>query len=244
MLGMFLRAVSPEPAGTIARLAAPLLPSRFNVRRAGDQLAKLARIVGSPSADDMYRELCSIDNEPAQTVLGGEEGGSWAADEMAKLGIVIDPLDRMTLADSLSYLTDDILQKVDRAAMTVALETRVPFLDKEVVEFAARIPPHMKVRDGRGKWLVRQVLYQHVPANLVDRPKTGFGVPIDDWLRGPLKAWARDLLSPTRLHAQNLFNAPRVAARMAEHMSGRRNHGYWLWNVLMAQAWHDEWCAN
>ena len=244
MLGVFLRAVSPEPAGTIARIAAPLLPARFNVRRAGDQVAKLARIVGSPSLDHMYRELCSIDNDPALTIVGGEEAGSWAADEMDKLKVEIPPLDRMTLADALSYLTDDILQKVDRAAMALALETRVPFLDKDVVEFAARIPPAMKVRDGRGKWLVRQVLHQHVPQNLIDRPKTGFGIPIDEWLRGPLKGWASDLLSPARLQAQNLFNASRVASRMAEHMSGRRNHGYWLWNVLMAQAWHDEWCAN
>jgi asparagine synthase (glutamine-hydrolysing) len=244
MLGVFLRAVSPEPAGTFARVAAPLLPARFNVRRAGDQLAKLARIVGSPSLDHMYRELCSIDDDPAQTIVQGEEASSWSDDEMDKIKIELDPLDRMTLADSLSYLTDDILQKVDRAAMAVALETRVPFLDKDVVEFAARIPPGMKVRDGRGKWLVRQVLYRHVPANLVDRPKTGFGIPIDDWLRGPLKSWAGDLLSPARLRAQNLFNAKRVAARMAEHMSGRRNHGYWLWNVLMAQAWHDEWCKS
>jgi asparagine synthase (glutamine-hydrolysing) len=242
-LAIFLRAVSPEPAGTIARMAAPLLPARFNVRRAGDQTAKLARIIGSISLDDMYRELCSIDNDPEQTVLQGEEGGSWSADEMNMTG-KLDPLDRMTLADSLSYLTDDILQKVDRAAMAVALETRVPFLDKDVVEFAARIPPGMKVRDGRGKWLVRQLLYRHVPQNLVDRPKTGFGIPIDDWLRGPLKSWASDLLSPARLQAEGLFNAGRVTARMAEHMSGRRNHGYWLWNVLMAQAWHDEWCSN
>jgi asparagine synthase (glutamine-hydrolysing) len=244
MLGVFLRAVSPEPTGMFARVAAPLLPARFNVRRAGDQLAKLARIVGSPSLDHMYRELCSIDDDPAQTIVQGEETSSWSDDEMGKIKIELDPLDRMTLADSLSYLTDDILQKVDRAAMAVALETRVPFLDKDVVEFAARIPPGMKVRDGRGKWLVRQVLYQHVPANLVDRPKTGFGIPIDEWLRGPLKSWASDLLSPARLQAQNLFNAKRVTARMAEHMSGRRNHGYWLWNVLMAQAWHDEWCAS
>ena len=244
LLAMFLRGVSPEPAGTIARIAEPLLPAHFRVRRAGDQLAKMARIVGSASLDDLYRELCSIDDDPAQTVVQGGEGGSWAADEMASLKVALDPLDRMTLADSLSYLTDDILQKVDRAAMAVALETRVPFLDKDVVEFAARIPPAMKVRDGRGKWLVRQVLYRHVPQNLVDRPKTGFGIPIDDWLRGPLKSWASDLLSPSRLQTQNLFNAGRVTARMAEHMSGRRNHGYWLWNVLMAQAWHDQWCAN
>ena len=241
MLGAFLRAVSPEPAGTIVRLASPLLPARFNVRRAGDQMAKLARIVGSPSLDDMYRELCSIDNDPTQTIVDGEETESWSAAEMDKVKVALPPLDRMTLADSLSYLTDDILQKVDRAAMAVALETRVPFLDKDVVEFAARIPPGMKVRDGRGKWLVRQVLYRHVPASLVDRPKTGFGIPIDDWLRGPLKSWASDLLSPARLQAQNLFNVSRVTTRMAEHMSGRRNHGYWLWNVLMAQSWHDQW---
>jgi len=244
MLGVLLRSVSPEPAGTIARLASPLLPARFNVRRAGDQMAKLARVVGSPSLDDMYRELCSIDNDPTQTVVDGEETESWSAAEMDKVKVALPPLDRMTLADSLSYLTDDILQKVDRAAMAVALETRVPFLDKDVAEFAARIPPGMKVRDGRGKWLVRQVLYRHVPASLVDRPKTGFGIPIDDWLRGPLKSWASDLLSPARLQAQNLFNVSRVTARMAEHMSGRHNHGYWLWNVLMAQAWRDQWCAN
>jgi asparagine synthase (glutamine-hydrolysing) len=244
LLGVFLRAVSPEPAGMIARVATPLLPARFNVRRAGDQLAKLARIIGSPSLDDMYRELCSIDDDPAQTIVQGEEIRSWSGDEMEKVKIELDPLDRMTLADALSYMTDDILQKVDRAAMAVALESRVPFLDKDVVEFSARIPPGMKVRDGRGKWLVRQVLYQHVPAGLVDRPKTGFGIPIDEWLRGPLKSWAGDLLSPARLQTQNLFNARRVTARMAEHMSGRRNHGYWLWNVLMAQAWHDEWCKS
>jgi len=244
MLAMFLRSVSPESAGTIARLAEPLLPARFRVRRAGDQLAKMARIVGSASLDDMYRELCSIDDDPAQTIVNGAESGNWSAGEMNGVKIELDPLDRMTLADALSYLTDDILQKVDRAAMTVALETRVPFLDKDVVEFAARIPPGMKVRDGRGKWLVRQVLDQHVPQDLVDRPKTGFGIPIDDWLRGPLRSWAGDLLSPPRLKAQNLFNAGRLASRMAEHMSGRRNHGSWLWNVLMAQTWHDEWCAK
>jgi asparagine synthase (glutamine-hydrolysing) len=239
-----LNAVAPEPAGSLARLAQPLLPSRLQIRRAGDQLAKLARIIGSESFDDMYRLLCSIDSDPSQTVLQGEESTDWSTAEMAKLTLPLDLLDRMTLADSLSYLTDDILQKVDRAAMAVSLETRVPFLDKDVVEFAAKIPPAMKVRAGRGKWLVRQVLYKHVPAALIDRPKAGFSIPLDDWLRGALKAWASDLLSPDRLRRQGLFDPKRVEQKLGEHMSGRRNHGYWLWNVLMAQAWHDAWCAG
>lgn len=243
-LSALLSAVSPEPAGTIARFVEPLLPSRLHVRRAGDQAAKLARIIGAPSLDEMYRLLCSIDSAPTQTIIGGGEVPSWSAREMAALTASLDPLDRMTLADALSYLSDDILQKVDRAAMAVSLETRVPFLDRDVVEFAARVPPNMKVRDGRGKWLVRQVLYKHVPAEMVDRPKTGFSIPLDDWLRGPLRAWAGDLLSPERLRRQGLFQARRVESLLAEHLSGRHNHGYWLWNVLMAQAWHDRWCAR
>lgn len=244
LLSVLLSAVSPEPANTIARLARPLLPARFHVRRAGDQVAKLARIVGADSLDALYRLLCSVDEKPSQTILQGEERAGWLSDEMAKLDVPLDPLDRMTLADSLSYLTDDILQKVDRAAMSVSLETRVPFLDKDVVEFAARIPPTMKVRAGQGKWLVRQVLYRHVPRSLVDRPKSGFTVPLDGWLRGPLKAWTSDLLSPARLQLQGLFNVKLVEQRVREHMSGARNHGYWLWNVLMFQAWHEVWCAG
>jgi asparagine synthase (glutamine-hydrolysing) len=242
VLSALLSAVSPEPAGSVARLAQPLLPSRMHIRRAGDQAAKLARIIGSTSFDEMYQLLCSIDSNPAQTVLQGEESPDWSTAEMDKVTVPLDPLDRMTLADSLSYLTDDILQKVDRAAMSVSLETRVPFLDRDVVEFAAKIPPGMKVRGGRGKWLVRQVLYQHVPAALIDRPKTGFSIPLDDWLRGALKSWTSDLLSADRLRRQGMFNARRVEHKLGEHMSGRCNHGYWLWNVLMTQAWHDEWC--
>jgi asparagine synthase (glutamine-hydrolysing) len=240
-IGGLLGAIAPEPAGTIANALQPLLPARFKVRHAGDQVAKLARLVGAETLDQMYRALCSIDAEPSLTVLGGEEKASWATGEMARVTAPIDPLDRMTLADSLSYLSDDILQKVDRAAMAVALETRVPFLDKDVVEFAARVPPGMKARDGRGKWLVRQVLDRHVPRALIDRPKTGFSIPLDDWLRGPLKTWAGDLLSPARLKRQGLFEPKRVAHMLDEHMSRRRNHAYWLWNVLMAEAWADAW---
>jgi asparagine synthase (glutamine-hydrolysing) len=216
----------------------------LKVRRAGDQAIKLARLIGAASLDDMYRLLCSIDASPATSIVQGVEEPSWADREMNQVNVPLGSLARMTLADSLGYLTDDILQKVDRAAMAVSLETRIPFLDRDVVEFAARVPAAMKVRDGRGKWLVRQVLYRHVPPALVDRPKTGFSIPLDDWLRGPLKAWAADLLSPERLRRQGLFEPEPVTRAFADHISGRRCRGYWLWNVLMAQAWCDEWCTS
>jgi asparagine synthase (glutamine-hydrolysing) len=236
-----LLAIAPEPAGTIANWFQPLLPPHLKVRRAGDQIAKFARILGSPSLDEMYRLLCSTESDPGSVVLGGREPATWAAARTAEISDSADPVTRMALADALAYLSDDILQKVDRAAMAVSLETRVPFLDIGVVDLSCRTPSSMKIRDGRGKWLVRQVLHRHVPRELVERPKTGFGIPIDGWLRGPLRDWAGDLLSPQRLRRQGLFDVDRVARAFDEHQRLRRNHGYWLWNVLMAQAWHDEW---
>ncbi|WP_407155603.1 asparagine synthase (glutamine-hydrolyzing) [Bradyrhizobium sp. STM 3557] len=243
-MSLVLGTLSPARADAIASLAQPLLPERLNVRRAGDQMAKLSRVIGARSTEELYLRLCSIDDDPSTTVVAGEEQKSWASRQMAGISGPLDPLDRMTLADSLSYLTDDVLQKVDRAAMAVALETRVPFLDRDVVQFAAKVPPAMKIRDRRGKWLVRQVLHRHVPQQLVDRPKTGFGIPLDAWLRGPLKGWTLDLLSPARLKSQGLFDAAIVEGRVREHMIGVRNHGHWLWNVLMAQAWLDAWSVE
>ena len=235
-------AVAPEPANSIGRIAGRMLPQRYQIPRIGDQLAKIGRIVNARTFDEMYRLLSSIDDDPAAVIFGGSEAKSWFNGQMAMIDGPIDPLDRMTLSDALSYLTDDILQKVDRAAMSVGLETRVPFLDRDVAEFSCRLPPEFKVRDGQGKWLVRQLLDRHVPRHLIDRPKTGFGIPLDDWLRGPLKGWASDLLAPDRLRRQGWFDAARVQAVWAEHLHGRRNHGSWLWNVLMAQAWADQWC--
>lgn len=238
-----LAALSPEPAGTVANWLQPLLPPHLKVRRAGDQLAKFARIMGASTLDEMYRLLCAIEPEPASVVIGGREPSSWAASRAAEIDRALDPVTRMTLADALDYLSDDILQKVDRAAMATSLETRVPFLDIGVVDLACRTPSSMKVRDGRGKWLVRQVLDRHVPRDMVERPKTGFSIPLDEWLRGPLKGWAGDLLSTERLKRQGLFDAARVAQAFAAHQDGRRNNGYWLWNVLMVQAWHDKWAS-
>jgi asparagine synthase (glutamine-hydrolysing) len=207
--------------------------------RVGDKLHKGAALLGSCSVADLYRGMVSHWTDPASVVLGATEPATVLTELAPALPGLCD-VERMMALDMLSYLPDDILAKVDRAAMGVSLETRVPFLDHRVVEFAWSLPLSYKLRGGVTKWPLRQVLYRHVPRELVERPKMGFGVPIDHWLRGPLRDWAESLLAEPRLRAEGFFNPDPIRRKWAEHLSGQRNWQYHLWDVLMFQAWLEQ----
>lgn len=231
-----LRAVPPEGWNRLWAAVAPLLPGRLRVPNPGDKLHKLAEVLRAEGPQAIYHRLVSHWWQPEALVLGAAEAPT-ALTRPETWPAVDDPRHWMMALDALTYLPDDILVKVDRAAMGVSLETRVPLLDHRVVELAWRMPLGYKIRDGQGKWLLRQVLYRHVPRELVERPKQGFGVPIDHWLRGPLRDWAEDLLSEGRLREEGFLDPAPVRALWAEHLSGRRNGQYLLWDVLMWQAW-------
>jgi asparagine synthase (glutamine-hydrolysing) len=231
-----LTSISPSSWNRLAGSLAGLLPRSARLANVGDKLHKGAGVLSSQSADALYLGLVSHWHDPASVVIGGHEPPTLLTGNVPALH-GLDDVQRMMALDMLTYLPDDILTKVDRAAMGVSLETRVPFLDHRVVEFAWRLPQSMKLRDGQTKWALRQVLFRHVPQALIERPKMGFGVPIDSWLRGPLREWAEDLLSEGRLKREGFFNAAPIRQKWAEHMSGQRNWQYHLWDVLMFQAW-------
>ncbi len=231
-----VRQVAPATWDALFRLA----PRRWRPPQPGDKMHRFADVLACPGPDAIYRRLVSQWVEPGEVATGGREplGPLWDDTVAAEIP---DFIARMQFLDTVTYLPDDILTKVDRATMAVSLEGRVPLLDHRVVEFAWSLPRHFKLREGRSKWILRQVLARYVPDRLVERPKMGFGVPIDAWLRGPLRDWAQDLLDPRTLRADGLIRPEPVERLWREHQSGAVNWQYPLWVVLMFQAWRRRW---
>jgi asparagine synthase (glutamine-hydrolysing) len=213
-----------------------ILPGGKDYISIGDKIHKGAGVLASNDLGELYLGMVSQITNPSDWVIGGFEPSTKLIVDAPFLAEFND-LEKMMLLDTISYLPDDILVKVDRAAMGVSLEGRSPFLDYRIFEFAWSLPFNYKLRDGQTKWPLRQLLYRHVPKELIERPKMGFGIPIGDWIRGPLRDWADNLLSEDRLRREGYFRAEFIRTKWAEHLSGSRNWQAQLWTVLMFQAW-------
>lgn len=236
-LARLVQAIPPARIDVVSRWLRPLMPDWVRTSASGDKARKFANVLSIGSPETIY--LLALSHwDPSQVVLNSHEPGSLheSIQLLAKLPEMrLEEV--MMLIDLLNYLPDDILTKVDRASMAVSLEARVPFLDHRVVEFAWRLPLHLKTRNGISKWILRQILYKYVPAEIIERPKMGFGVPIDSWLRGPLREWAEELLSENNLGRHGFFYVPSIRQKWSEHLSGTRNWQYLLWDVLVFQDW-------
>lgn len=236
-MASLIESLSPSFLNSLLVPFMRLLPSSYRHANPGDKLHKLASILSLPSADAVYLKLLSHWDQPEQLVLGSCEPVNESFQQFSHLDSFVE---KMMAIDTVNYMSDDILTKVDRASMAVSLETRVPLIDHRVIEYAWRLPFDCKIRNGEGKWILKQVLDRYVPRSIMERPKMGFGVPIDQWMRGELKEWCESLLDPVMLRQQGFFNEPLVTQKWSEHKSGVRNWQYYLWDVLMFQAWYRE----
>ncbi|MBA4380464.1 MAG: asparagine synthetase B, partial [Anaerolinea sp.] len=213
------------------------LPDLADFPNPADKAQKLAEIIASPSPEAIYLDLVSHWKQPASVVLNAREPVTALLDR-SRWADLASFTDQMMFLDLITYLPGDILDKVDRASMGNSLEARAPFLDDhQTLEFAWSLPRQYKIRGGQGKWILRQVLYRYVPKELIERPKMGFGVPIDSWLRGPLREWAETLLDEKRMQQEGYFDPQPIRQKWAEHLSGKRNWQYYLWDILIFQAW-------
>ncbi|MDI6770538.1 MAG: asparagine synthase (glutamine-hydrolyzing), partial [Anaerolineales bacterium] len=213
------------------------LPDLADFPNPADKAQKLAEIIASPSPEAIYLDLVSHWKQPASVVLNAREPVTALLDR-SRWADLTSFTDQMMFLDLITYLPGDILNKVDRASMGVSLEARAPFLDDhQTLEFAWSLPRQYKIRGGQGKWILRQVLYRYVPRELIERPKMGFGIPIDSWLRGPLREWAETLLDERRMQQEGFFNPQPIRQKWAEHISRKRNWQYHLWDILIFQAW-------
>ncbi len=220
----------------------PALPRAWRQRLPGDKLHKVASVLGAADPDRLYLRLVSSCHTPGDVVIGGTERPTPILDPSFRRAVP-DFTERMMLLDQLTYLPDDILVKVDRASMAVGLEARSPLLDHRIVEWAWRLPLSFKQRNGEAKWILRQLLERHVPRRLTDRPKMGFAMPLDVWLRGPLREWAETLLDERRLRAEGFFHPAPIREMWRDHLAGVGNHQSRLWTILTFQSWREAWNA-
>ncbi len=225
------------------RVLGALIPSRMRPRLIGDKVHKASDLLRLECAEEVYRRLVSHWNNPEALLHEGNEPKT-LIDDSDTLAALPGSRSRTQFLDMGMYLPDDILTKVDRASMAVSLEVRVPLLDHRIVEFAWRLPGRFKFRGGRSKWILRKVLEGYIPQSVFERPKQGFGIPIGDWLRGPLRDWAEHLLESRRIESGGLIKSVPVLERWNEHLSGTRNHQYAIWNFLMFQAWRERWDSS
>ena len=234
-----IRMFSTKQLDAVGKFAMPILPSTLRSSQFGDHLHKLASLAKCKEWSDAYLALVSSWSHPENLVIDSQRNS--AALDACTQANMPDALRAMQWLDQTTYLVDDILTKVDRASMAASLETRVPLLDHRLVEFAWTLPADMKVRNGQGKWILRQVLNTFVPAPLMDRPKMGFAIPLESWLRGPLKEWANDLLSEPRVREQGFLNADVVAHEWSQFCAGGGWRQHKVWALLMWMAWVEHW---
>ncbi|TQV83641.1 asparagine synthase (glutamine-hydrolyzing) [Denitrobaculum tricleocarpae] len=234
-----IRGLSPERWDAFSRR----LPAALRVPQLGQKAHKVSSVLDLPDEEALFRGLVSAWHAPDRLVNGAAEPQRLLWDQT--LAQDVPPfMERMQVMDSLTYLTDDNLTKLDRASMAVSLEARVPLLDHRVAELAFHLPRSLRVRDGQGKWVLRQILARYLPREMFERPKMGFGIPIGQWLKGPLRDWAEELLSTSALEADGLLRAAPIRQAWADHLAGRSNDGVPLWTVLMYQAWRQRWTRS
>ena len=231
------------PAAFLNTVMEPIRPTPQGKEPNGQRLHRIANYARSRNVDELHRKMVSVWRFPEAAVINGSNPPSILADHLPPRGDLAD-IERMMQLDMLAYMPDDILTKVDRATMSVALESRAPLLDHRVAEFIWPLPLNMKIRDGKSKWLLRQVLYRHVPKDLIERPKMGFEVPIGLWLRGGLRDWAEALITPERLKREGFLQPALIRQMWNQHQKGSHNWGLQLWNVLMFQAWLEEYSLS
>ncbi|MCB0391662.1 MAG: asparagine synthase (glutamine-hydrolyzing) [Bdellovibrionales bacterium] len=231
-----IEVLPPENWDSLFGAIKPILPQSLRVKQIGDKLYKASRVMKAKSDMEMYLSLLSNWQEINEVVPSSQR--AWSILNYLNENLQnLDPREKMMYIDFCSYMAEDILTKVDRASMAVSLEGRIPFLDRRVIEFAWKLPLNLKINKGQGKWILRQLLYKYVPKELIERPKMGFGMPIGEWLRGPLNDWAETLLSESMLQKSGMLDVKNIRLRWEEHKSGHRNWNMSLWNILMFQQW-------